>query len=419
MLYSKIISVIDIGTTKITTLVAQHLAEENKLNVIGIASAPAEGFRRGQIINIEEATNSLASSVEAAERMSSNPIKKAYIGIVAPYLESLKSTGVVAVTEPEKEITSLDVEKVLEAARAISLPKNSTVLHVIPRQFIVDGQEGIVDPLRMTGIRLEVSATILTASMAALNNLRKALLEAGITPLELVYSGFASAETVLSPTERELGSVLVDIGGTVTSITVFVEGSPVFVKVLPVGSVNVTNDLAIGLRLPLEEAEKLKIFLSKGKKNKRLKERYSPAAIGINSRRDIDLDVALNGIVQPRLEEICQLTRDELQKVKLLGATPAGVVVTGGGGLLPNLTVIAQRIIGLPVHIGRPHQLGGIAEEITTPSYSSALGLLEYAAKNNEEASKSIFMPSFSFFRNNNFRGAAERMLNILRPLLP
>ncbi len=417
MSYSKIINVIDIGTTKITTLVAQHLAEEKKLNVIGVASAPAKGFRRGQIVNIEEATNSLIASIEAAERMASVPIRKAYVGIVAPHLASLKSTGVVAVTEPEKEITPLDVEKVLEAARAVSLPKNTTVLHVVPRQFIVDGQEGIIDPLRMTGVRLEVLATILTASAAALNNLRKALLEAGITPLDLVYSGFASAETVLSPTEQELGSVLLDVGGTVTSVTVFNDGAPVFVKVLPVGSVNVTNDLAIGLRLPLEEAEKLKIFLSQ-KRKKPVKNR-SLAEIGINSRREIDFEVALNGIVQPRLEEICQLTRDELQKAKLLGATPAGIVVTGGGGFLPNLEVIAQRIIGLPVRIGQPRQLGGIAEEITTPAYSSALGLLEYAAKKGSGENKTSFAPNLTFFQNTDFRGTAERLLKILRPLLP
>ncbi len=417
MLRSKIINAIDIGTTKITSLVAQHLSEDGKLNIIGIATAPARGFRRGQVVNIEEATSSLVASVEAAERMASTPIRKAYVGIAAPHLGSLKSTGVVAVAEPEREITSFDVEKVLEAARAVSLPKNSSVLHVVPRQFIVDGQEGIVDPLRMTGVRLEVSATILTASTAAINNLRKVLLEAGVTPSGLIYNGFASAETVLSPTEQELGSVLLDIGGTVTSITVFTEGSPVFIKVLPVGSVNVTNDLAIGLRLPLEEAEKLKIFLSR--KDRKIKRQSSAAEIGISGHRDIDLEVALNGIVQPRLEEICQLVRDELQQAKLLGSAPAGVVITGGGGLLPNLTVIAQQVIGLPVRIGYPHQLGGIAEEITAPAYSSALGLLEHASKNDGGENKSPLVPTFSFFHNADFKGTAGRILNILRPLLP
>ena len=424
MSYSKIINVIDIGTTKITTLVAQHFPKEEKINVIGVAAAPARGMRRGQIINIEEATASLVASIEAAERMAGTPIRRAIIGLAAPHIDSLESSGVVAVTEPDKEITGFDVERVLEAAKAVSLPATSEVLHVIPRQFIVDGQEGIIDPLHMTGVRLEVVASIVVASSAALKNLKKSLEETGIAAEQIIYSGFGAAEAVLTPTERELGVVLLDIGGTTTSITTFVEGAPNFVKVIPIGSVNVTNDLAIGLRLPLEEAEKIKIYLSNPANIIQGEDKeVDLAKMGIGNRpgRQVDTEVALNGIIKPRVEEICQLVRNTLREANLAGSTPAGLVITGGGSFLPNLEVIAQRVVGLPARLGKPYQLGGIADEITTPAHSTVLGLVGYSIKKSSSPSinRSPLKPNFNFFRDKNVKGIAEKALNILRPLLP
>ncbi len=423
MSYSKIINIVDIGTTKITTLVAQHFPKEEKVNVIGVAATPAQGMRRGQIINIEEATASLVSSIEAAERMAGVPIRRAVIGLSAPHISSLESSGVVAVTEPNKEVTAFDVERVLEAAKAVSLPETSEVLHVIPRQFIVDGQNGIVDPLRMTGVRLEVIASIIVASSAALKNLKKALGETGITAEPMVYSGFGAAEAVLTSTERELGVVLLDIGGTTTSITVFIEGSPNFIKVLPIGSVNVTNDLAIGLRIPLEEAEKIKIYLSGSNniaKSEDKKINLAEAGIEALPGREIDGEVALNGIIKPRVEEICRLIRDVLQEAKLASSTPVGLVITGGGSLLPNLEAISQRVIGLPARIGYPRQLGGIANEITVPTHSTTLGLIDYSIKNGTSStSRSSLKSNFDFLRGANMKGAAEKVLSVLRPLLP
>ncbi len=422
MSHSKIINAIDIGTTKIVSLVAQHFPQEKKTNVIGVASLPARGIKRGQIVDIDEATTSLVKSIETAERMAGVSIRRAVVGFTAPYIASLKSSGVVAVTEPSKEILANDIARVIEAAKAVALPSGTDILHVIPRQFIVDGQEGIIDPLRMTGVRLEVIASIVTASAAGLKNLRKALGEAGVEVEKLVYSGFSSAEAVLTPTERELGVGLVDVGGTVTSLTVFVEGAPVFVRVIPVGATNVTNDLAIGLRLPLETAEKLKIYLSEHREKLMNNEKLDLFKLGLSAEKGklIDVDVALNGIMKPRLEEIFQLLKKALQESNLAAAIPAGLVLTGGGSLLPNLAVIAQRTVGLPARLAQPKAMGGIAEEIANPAYSSSLGLIDYYLKDNvANWTSSSLETTFAFLRDTDFRGAAQRLLSIVRNLLP
>jgi len=267
MTKNQIISAIDIGTTKITTLIATLGVETDKVSVIGVATEPAKGLRKSQIVDIDETIESITQSVESAERMAGYTISSSLVSISGAHIESLNSKGVVAVAEPEGEISGNDVLRVIEAARAVSLPSSREILHVIPRDFKVDSQEGVKDPVGMSGVRLEAEAHIITSASTAMRNINKCVSEIGVEVDSLVFSGLASAEAVLTPTEKELGVVLVDLGGGSTSVAVFVEGALSFSSVLPVGAKNITNDLAIGLRVSLETAEKIKLALSKIDKN--------------------------------------------------------------------------------------------------------------------------------------------------------
>ncbi len=270
---SRIVAAIDIGSEKITTLIANIQTElsdlSTSINVIGVStseSGEGRGIKKGQIVNLEEAVESVVESVESAERMAGYNISKAYVSLGGAHILSQNSHGVVAVSNPEGEITHEDIERVIEAASAVSLPPSRILLHVLPKEYIVDGDGGIKDPLRMGGVRLETEAHLITASASAVKNIEKVLDEVGIKVEEFIYSGIAASDAVLTKTEKELGCVMIDIGGGTTSIAVYEEGSLSYSYVLPIGSRNVTKDLATGLRVSLESAEKIKLSLGNGEK---------------------------------------------------------------------------------------------------------------------------------------------------------
>jgi cell division protein FtsA len=424
---SKIISVIDVGSTKITTIIAQHFLEENQINVIGVSTSEANKIKRGEVKDIVEATESITKSVEGAERMAGYSINSAIVSITAPHISSLNSEGVVAVSNPNGEIVEDDVSRVIEAARAISLPSNLEIIHVIPREFKVDGQEGILDPVGMTGVRLEVESHIVIASMPAIKNLSRCINEIGINIDSLVYSGFAAAESVLTETEKELGVILIDIGGTVTSITIYTESYPCFVKIIPVGAKNVTNDLAIGLRLSLENADKLKLYLSSQKAKDEQKNdndddniNLKRASIYSEEKTKISRIATVDGIIKPRLDEIFNLIKQEVKDSGLGGATPAGVVLTGGGAEVIGVKQACQRVLGLPVRVGQSKEINGLVDEIMTPAYASSLGLIEYAVKSNHESSdQSMFSGIGSKMRGIKVGGLFQKLIKTVKPLLP
>lgn len=428
---SDLIVGVDIGSNKITTLVGQYFPEEERVNIIGVATFPANGIRKGQIVNIEQATESLIESVEAAERMAGYSINEAFVGIAAPYINSINSQGVVAVADAKGEIVEEDINRVIEAARAISLPSSEEVLHVIPRQFKVDGQGEVINPVGMSGIRLEVEAHIVTGSTPALRNLGKCLDEAGVNVISYVFSGFAAAESVLTNTEKELGVILLDIGGGVTTMTIYNEGAPAYSAVIPVGAKNVTNDLAIGLRLSLDEAEKLKISLEKAKADfdGSLDEdeiSLKKLGIGVEEKRKISLKTAVNGIMLPRLNEIFVLIREEIKNSGFGGATPAGIVLTGGGAKTMGIKVSCQRTLGLPVRIGIPEKVGGIVDDILSPEFSSSVGLILYGIKEKriqKTPSSGIFglrkAINSRMGRKLPIKGAFQKVADFIRPLLP
>lgn len=416
MQHSKIVSGIDIGTSKITTIIGQHFEIEDRFNVVAVSSIPALGFRKGQIINLDQATQTITQSIESAERMAGFQISNAAVSISAPYIESLNSQGVVAISSPNGEITQSDIDRVIDAAKAISLPTGKEIIHTIPRKYTVDGQEGVIDPIGMNGVRLELETHLILASSPSLRNLYKCLDEIGVQTDSLVYSGLATAKAALTNTEKELGVALVDIGGSVTSLTVYTEGSPVYSTVIPVGANNVTNDLAIGLRLSLEDAEKIKLKLGKVSENKKYEDEIDISQFGILSeeKHKISLQTAINGIIKPRLEEIFSLIYDQIESSGFANSIPAGLVITGGGSQTINTKEICGKIIPLPLRIASPPKLGGIVDDILNPGFTSSIGLLMY---NLEEGNTNpINTNKKSLPSLNGFFG---KIKNLLEPLLP
>jgi len=433
----QIIAGIDIGSSKIATIIAScHPEEEGeeKVRVLGVASVPSKGIRKGQIVNIEETTESLLACVEAAERMAGYNINRALVSLSGPNLASCNSRGVVAVAEPENEITKEDIKRVIEAAQALSMPSSREIVHVLPRYFTVDGQEGIKDPVGMSGVRLEVETHIISGSTTAIKNLTRSVSEIGVEAQSLVVSGLAASESILTETEKELGVVLVDIGGGVTDIVIYVEGSPFYTAVLPIGAKNVTNDLAIGLRLSLESSEKIKIALSEKSKNKikneendeeeeekKDEDEINLADLGIlEETKSISKKTLIEGIIKPRLNEIFTMVGLEIKKSGATGLTPSGIVLCGGGAQTVGIVESAKRILAMPVRIGKPKGLTGLIDEIESPEYAVTAGLTLY--RRQEVSSPRSLFPLGKLGKSLQRipgKGVAGKFIDLIKSFLP
>jgi len=415
----KIIAGIELGSSKISTLIAQVSRDdtglEMQINVMGASSSPSKGIKKGQIVNIEEAVEATITSVEAAERMAGYNLDSAYISLGGAHVYSQNSRGVVAVSDPNGEIAAMDVERVIDAASAISIPQSREVVHVIPREYIVDGEGGVRDPVGMSGVRLEVETHIITASNAAMKNLRKAVKEVGINVDDFAFSGLAASESVLSATEKELGCCLIDIGGGTTSIAVFADGSPVYCSVIPIGAKNVTNDLAIGLRVSLESAEKIKLLMSETKKSTEVSDELNLEELGLSEIKRISKKTLTEGIIRPRLNEIFSLVKIGLDKEELSGRVPSGVIVTGGGAMTIGCLESAKRVMLLPARLGKPQGLTGLIDEIIDPSYSAVSGLIIYGAKNSVDPALTTFAKRIKLPG----RGLVSKFIGIIKDLLP
>lgn len=381
----KILTGIDIGSTKISTTIAA--IDDKKISVIGVSGDVAsKGINRGIVVDIDSAVESISSSLERAERMAGVSVTDAFVTINGSHIETQNSHGVVAVTPGKaSEITALDVQRVTEAAQAISLASNRELIHVLPRDFEVDGQEGIKDPVGMAGNRLEVETNIIHGSSTAMKNVIKCVNQLNVDVLDLVYVGIANAEAVLTDTEKELGTLLVDIGGGTTSIIAYLDGSPVHSAVFPLGGKLITSDLAIGLRARLPEAEKIKLKLSA---------EYVHQKVPESSRHDEEFDISEFGlenesvskkllykIIDARVEEIFRLIALEVNKAKLERRLPAGIVITGGAALTAGVDKVAKDILKFPVRLGYPRGVTGLIDEIQGPSSAACVGTLLYGAR--------------------------------------
>ncbi|HJY98907.1 MAG TPA: cell division protein FtsA [Patescibacteria group bacterium] len=383
---TRIVAGIEMGSNKVATLISQVIQDpvslETSINVVGASAAPSKGIKKGQIVDIEEAVESTIASVEAAERMAGYNLDSAYIALGGAHIHSQNSHGVVAVSDPDGEITQSDVDRAVDAAQAVSLPTSREVVHVLPREYIVDGETGVRDAVGMSGVRLEVDTHIISAGSAAVKNVRKAIAEVGIHPEALVFSGLASAEAVISPTEKELGCVLVDIGAGTTSIAAYSDGAIAYSGVIPVGAKNVTNDLAIGLRVSLETAEKIKLALSaKKKKDAEESDEMDLESLGVTEIKKISKKTLLEGIIRPRMNEIFTMVRIELEKEGLGARIPSGAIITGGGAETAGALDSAKRMLSLPVRLGIPKGIGGLIDDVINPAYSTPVGLLVYGAR--------------------------------------
>lgn len=422
---SKIIAGIELGSSKVATIIAQIITDqvsfEHSINIIGVSSVESRGVKKGQIVDIEEAVDAMIGGVEAAERMAGYNLESAYISLGGAHVSSQNSHGVVAISDPNGEINVDDVERVIEAASAISLPSSREIIHVIPREFVVDGETGVRDPVGMSGVRLEVDTHLITASSAALKNIRKAINEVGINATELVFSGLAAGEAVLTKTEKELGCVLIDIGGGTTSVAAYIDGALTYSGVLPVGAKNVTNDLAIGLRVSLESAEKIKIALSEeDRKSKKGKESattddFDLTSMGLTEVKKVSRKTLTEGIIKPRLNEIFTMVRLALEREEFAGQVPAGAIITGGGAEIVGVSDSAKRMLSLPVRVGKPKGVGGLIDDIITPSFATPIGLILYAAKKEPEESLTSFSKRFKLPS----KGIFGKLIDTVRDLLP
>lgn len=424
----KIVVGIDIGTSKIVTLIAKV---NEDINVLGVSEAPANGIKKGQIVDIDEAVLSINNSLEAAERMAGYSASHIIASIGGSHIESQNSRGVVAVARPEGEITENDLARVIDAARAVSLPSSREIIHVLPRSYIVDGQEGIKDPIGMTGIRLEVDTHIISANSTSIRNMEKAFSEVGVDLDAVVFSGYASSLAVLSETEKELGVVLVDIGAGTTDISVYVDGSVAYSSVLPIGARHITNDLAIGLRISLESAEKIKLFLSspvrkpirvseEEEKTEKASDEVDLLPLGLAEElKKVSKKTLVDGIIRPRLNELFTMIGIEIKKSGFAGQTPSGLVITGGGARTVGVTDAAKRMLAMPVRVAIAANIKGIIDEIQEPSFSTVVGLLGYGGAIETQSSLpfGFSMPKFGNFK---FNGKMfPKILSFFKSFLP
>lgn len=378
-----VIAGLDIGSTKVTVIIGSVTAE-GKLEIVGVGTAPNTGIRQGVVVNIEATTESIRKAREEAELMSGYQVSEVWVGVSGSHIKSFDSKGMVAIKN--KEVTGTDVERVIEAAKAVAVPQDRTVLHVIPREYKVDDQDGILDPIGMSGIRLEASVHIVTASQTALSNNLKCIERAGIKVAGVVLDQLASSMAVVSEDEKALGVCLADMGGGTCNIVYFVNGSVASTSIIPVGGSHFTHDIAIGLRTPQIAAEELK-------------KKYGSAMASIvaenetidvegvggrNSRAVLRRDLA--EVIEPRAEEFLQLIHNDIRMSGLSQFLGSGVVLTGGASQLEGLVEMGEFVFDIPVRRGAPigagSQVGGLTEVVRSPAYANAVGLLLYGLKN-------------------------------------
>lgn len=365
---------IDIATTKVAVSIGQ--IQEGMIKIIGLGKAPTIGLRRGLVVDVEETVSSISAALEIAEQMAGVKCESAFVGIGGSHISSLNSRGVIAVSRADGEISPSDLERVIDAARAVAMPPNREILHVIPKSYTVDGQEAIKNPLGMTGIRLEVETQVIGGSTNAIRNLTKCINQSGLKIDDLIFTPLATAKALLSRKQKEIGVVLADLGAGTTSFVVFEEGDLIHAGVLPVGAAHLTNDIAIGLRTSIENAEKIKLKYGHALAEK-IKEteiiemvKYDPSDQTKQSRRYVA------EIIEARLTEIFSMLSEQLKSIGKDGMLPAGIVFTGGGSKLSGLVDSAKENLRLPAQIGHPVlEISGIVDKLDDEVYASAVGL--------------------------------------------
>jgi cell division protein FtsA len=404
---------IDIGTTKICTLVAR-VENNERIRILGVGIEPSQGIRKGTVVDLAAASEAIGLSIDRAERTSGLEISSALVSMAGSHVSSINSRGVVGVHR--QVVDDDDVIRAMDAARAVAIPHNREVIHVIQRGFTVDGQDGISMPIGMHGYRMEVEAHIITASASTVDNLRLVVGNSGVDVSNFVLNPLASGEVVLTDTEREMGVVVCDIGGGTTDMAIYIEGDVWHTMVLAVGGNHVTSDIAHGLRLPFSQAEEVKInhghaltsAINSG-------ETFPVRAFGEDKPVDVSrYDLA--HIIEARVEEIFSLMLQEIKRSGYDGLLPAGLVLTGGTSLLPGIKKLASEVLGLPVRVARPENLIGMVDRLQSPAYSTSVGLIRWAAQMREfnpALVQNTYVPERGGFLN------WERFIEVIKRLFP
>ncbi len=408
---------IDVGTTKICTMVAE-VRPDGRVNILGVGLTPSKGLDKGVVVNIDDAVNAISTSVEKAERLSGYRIGTAYVGIAGKHVQSLNSRGVVAISRQDHEITALDVSRAVESAQAVAIPTQREIIHVIPRAYIVDGHENIRDPVGMSGYRLEVETHIVTGEVMAIQNLIKSVERAGVVIDDLVLQPLASGEAVLTAEDKDRGVVLVDIGGGTTDIAIFIQGGIWHSVVLPVGGNHFTNDIVYVLHTPHNTAEYLKLKYGsaiaeapeEGQDDRIKTESFAPGEQIEVSRYE------LNQILQARAEQIVDLIAAEIRRSGYEGLLPAGIVLTGGAALLPRFDELVREMLGMPVRIGSPTNLTGLSDAVDSPPYATGVGLVKWGMINGLRAPDRMHNGPTE---PGNWRAVYDRFKGWLREFLP
>ena len=379
---------LDIGTTKICAIIGEP-GENGQIDIVGIGTHPSKGLRKGVVVNIESTVESAKGAVEEAELMAGVDVESVYVGIAGGHIKGFNSHGVIAIKN--REVTQPDIDRVIDAAKAIAMPLDREVIHVIPQEYLIDDQGGIREPLGMSGVRLEGKVHIVTAAVTSAQNIVKSVKKAQLRVKDIVLEQLASAEAVLTPDEQELGVALVDIGGGTTDIAVFLDGSVKHTAVLAIGGSHITNDIAIGLRTPTAEAERIKkkfgcAMTALVHEN----ETIEVPSVGGREPRVIHRRV-LSDIIQPRAEEVFGLVRREIIKSGYDQQIPSGVVLTGGSNIMEGMVEVAERVFELPVRRGVPLGVGGLVDIVNSPMYATGVGLVLYGMRQTENNGSGFF----------------------------
>ena len=371
---------LDVGTTKICAVVGEP-RPGGGLDIVGVGNAPSRGLRRGIVVNIDSTVEAIKQAVAEAEQMAGVEVAGVYAGVAGGHVRSLNSRGVVAISGREREVSTLDVERAIDAARAINVPQDREIIHVLPQTFMVDDADGVREPVGMSGVRLEVECHIVTAAVTSVQNVVRSVNRAGLTVQDVVLEPIASAEAVLYPDEKELGVVLIDIGGGTTDLALFRDGAVWHTAVLPLGGDHITNDVAVGLRTPMADAEALKKRYGCALTSLvPAEETVDVPSVGGRKPRELSRQV-LSEIIQPRVEEIFTLVAQGLAKAGFQDAATAGIVVTGGSSIMEGVPELAEAVFDMPVRRGVPAEVGGLAQVVRSPIYATGVGLALYGAR--------------------------------------
>lgn len=381
----ELITGLDIGTTKIGVIIAE-VEDDSQPKVIGVGTAPSEGLRKGVVVNVEKTVRSIENAVNQAEQMAGVKIDQVYVGIAGDHIRSYNGRGVVAVAGPDNEITEDDVRRVIDAAKAVVMPIDREIIHIIPQEFIVDDQRGIKDPLGMSGIRLETEVHIVTGAVTSAQNICRSVERAGLNVSDLVLEPLASSYSVLSEDEKELGVVVMDMGGGTTDIAMFFEGCIRHTAVVALGGGNVTNDIALCLRTPVDQAEMIKIKYGCALHSLLEDQERTIEIPGVGGRpaRKVAQELLVD-IIHPRMEEIFRLAAGEIRKSEFANLMTAGVVITGGAALIKGAVELAEEVFDMPVKLGIPKGFSGLIDLAKSPIHATGVGLILYALANRYE----------------------------------